>query len=253
MSSLLSLFSGGFFIGAKGFHPVASPISLPNTAGALFDFESNATITGGDSRYAVTEFGSNDSINLGNGNDVVTAIGSGETISLGNGNDVVTVSAMPSLSSLLSLFTHAGPTVAPITADTISLGSGTDMVFLNGSGNTINLGAGSDSITAMAGAAQNDFVLNAAGGHATITGFSTSNGDTLDLSQILAGLGVGSNPAALSNYVSVSPMVDAKHASWTDSVVSISNGAASAQVTLLNSGTLTLANLQSASLVLPTT
>ena len=69
-----------------------------------------------------------------------------------------------------------GGAMIPVTADMVTLGNGTDAVFLNGSGNTIYDGSGTDTINGAAGGVKT-FVLGAAGGTETINGFTLTNGD----------------------------------------------------------------------------
>ncbi len=242
---------------------VTTPISLGSTDSHLVDNETGAVITGGDARFDILEQGTGATITLGNGNDHVTVTGSGATITLGNGNDVIEIGTGHGGPG------HGGPggghgfgppppssssssTAVPVTSDTITLGSGTNMIFLGGSGNTVNLGTGSTTVEAT-GALNNHFVLASAGGNLTLNGFSTTNGDTLDLTQLLSGVSLASDLSNLGSFIGVATQADAKHAGWTDTVLTITGTAGTGTVTLVNTGSsLTLASLETSSLILPT-
>ena len=74
----------------------------------------------------------------------------------------------------------------------------------------------------------------------------------LNLTSILAGV---SFPRTVEPRLVRRPGVqtDPKHSGWTDTVLTISGASGTATVTLLNSGSLTLVGLETASLVLPAT
>jgi len=208
------------------------------------------TLVAGNGRDEVTVNGTGNSVTLGNGNNEValSSTGTGNSVTLGNGNNEVTIGA--GNDGGCEHHASATPTTVPVTTDTLTLGSGNNHVFLRSSGNTVNEGTGVTTIDASSGI-NNRFVL-AAGGTSTITGFTLTNGDTLDLTKVLADVSLAHDLSNLSSYVSLTSVVDAKHSAWTDTVLTITNGTASSTVTLLNTGTITLANLQTASLVLPT-
>ena len=241
---------------------VTTPILLPAGNNMLLDNEANAVITGGDGNNRITELGTNARITLGNGNDVVIAKGGGATITVGNGNMEIYVGGANNVITAGNgddeirlgagnkggAFGHGGTAsaTATITADTLRLGNGPNKVFIGGSGNTIYAGTGTDSFMG-ADTGNNIFVLNAAGGSQKVGGFSLTNGDKIDLSAILAGSGV--TAATLGSFVTLATVADAHHASWTDTVLTIAGGG-SDTVTLLHTGTLTLAGLTN-SLLLP--
>ena len=132
----------------------------------------------------------------------------------------------------------------------MTLGNGTNAVFLGGSGNTIYDGSGTDTINGAA-SGNNTLVVNAAGGTVTVGGFSLTNGDVLNLTSILAGVALTADLSNLGLFVALASETDPHHSSWTDTVLTIKGTGGTATVTLLNTGSLSLAGLETASLVLP--
>lgn len=210
-------------------------ITVGDTAGGTSD---RTFIHAGDGNATVT---------AGNGNMVIEVGGANNTITAGNGNDVIALGHQ--------CRDMDGPGAAkgtpPVSNDTLYLGNGTNMLFLSGSGNTIHDGTGTDTIVG-ARAGHDTFVLNAAGGTQTISGFSLTNNDALDLTSILKGVSLASDLSNLGTYVSAASIADATHSAWTDTVVTITGTGGTDTVTLLNTGSVTLAGLLSAnSLILP--
>jgi hypothetical protein len=83
-----------------------------------------------------------------------------------------------------------------------------------------------------------------------VGGFSLSNGDVLDLTQILAGVSLTTDLSNLGGFVALTAQADAYHAGSTDTALSIHGTGGTASVTLLNTGSITLGELRS-SLALP--
>ncbi len=187
----------------------------------------SAVVTAGDGTMLINAGGANNTITVGTGNDVINLAGGQAGRDGGPGCQPGTIAATTS-----------------VTADTLYLGDGTNQVFLGGSGNTIHDGSGTDRIFGAA-AGNDSFVLNAAGGTVTVSGFSLTNGDTLDLTSILGGVSASTVLADLSAYVSLSSVTDAKHSGWIDSVLTVTGAGGTATVTLLNTGTLALADMVS--------
>jgi hypothetical protein len=118
----------------------------------------------------------------GNGNFAVTAGGTGDAITLGNGTDLVT--GMQGLAK-------------------ITTGSGNDTVVLAGYGSTVNAGGGTNNITG--GLGNDTFFMPAAGsGIDTISHFSLTNGDILNLASALAATTWNFQSSTLGNYLKVS-------------------------------------------------
>lgn len=255
--------------------PATAPIVLPAANALLLDNETNAVITGGNFNDRIYEQGSGATITLGNGNDEVHDSGGTATVTLGNGNDrvdvggngnIVTVgngndriAAAGSGNSIsvgngddviaIGVKLCQGNTI-PVTADTINLGAGSAKLLLGGSGNTVNLGTGTAEIYAP-GANNNVFALNAGGGALEVHGFRLTNGDVLDLSHILAGVSLAHDLSNLGSFIALTSAPDPTNARCIDTTLTITGSAGIAVVTLDNSGKLTLAGLEKASLLLP--
>lgn len=206
-------------------------ILLGNGRDTVSDSGGSAIIVLGDGNDRVSIGGDGNLISLGNGNDTVLATGTGNTIQVGNGNNVIAVGAGWNASAVT-------------TSDLVGLGSGANMVFLNGSGNTVTQGGGNDWIDA--NGANNTFVL-AAGGSLVVDDFSLTNGDKLDLSQILAGTAVLPDMSNLASFVKLTTQ---GHGECANTVLTVSGSSGSEVVTLLGAGKLTLAALEANSLKL---
>ena len=213
----------------------ANSVTIGDTAGGAADYSAVRDISGGAH------------ITGGNGNMVVSVNGINNTITLGTGIDVVFTDAGD-----CRMDDDAAKTTAPVTANTIHLGNGTNHVFLGGgSGNTVTDGTGTDTIVG-AHWGNDTFVINAAGGALSVRGFyELSNGDALDLSQILAGEPLAHDLSNLGDFVKVTSVTDPNFPWWTDTKLQITGLGGTANVTLLNTGTVTLAQLEIKSLILP--
>lgn len=185
----------------------------------------NATVMAGDGNMVIAAGGANNAITAGNGNDVFL-LGGNE---FGHGEGRF----------------HQGGTI-PATSDHLNLGNGSNWVFLSGSGNTIADGTGNDTIFGAQGG-NDTFVLNAAGGTLTVGGFNLTNGDSIDLSKILAGLPV--DQTTIANYVSLTTQADSRRPSQTDTTLTVTGSGGTDTITLLNTGTITLAGLSAHSVV----
>jgi Ca2+-binding RTX toxin-like protein len=181
----------------------------------------------------------NETITGGNGNFVVLAGGFGDVVTLGNGNNYVFTN--PSTGSNPSL---PSGTTAPVEQGdaTVTTGSGNDTIILHGYSNLVNAGGGMNFITG--GTGLDTFVLptatGAGAGMDTISNFTLSNGDVLNLASALLTAGWNSNLSTLGNYLKVSE-------SGGNGIIQIATGGGSAITTIaqLNGvSNLTLANLQ---------
>ena len=255
--------------------PITTPIALPAANALLLDNETNAVIAGGNFNDRIYEQGTGATITLGNGNDEVFDTGGTATITLGNGNDRVVVGGNGNIivvgngndrieaagSGNRITVGNGNDVVAigvklcqgnviPVTADTINLGAGNAKLLLGGSGNTVNVGTGTAEIYAP-GASNNVFALNAAGGTLEVHGFRLTNGDVLDLTHILAGVSLAHDLSNLGNFIALTSAPDVDNPRCIDTTLTITGSAGVAVVTLDNSGKLTLAGLEKASLLLP--
>lgn len=187
---------------------------------------------GGTADVTFIRAGSGDAtVIAGDGNMIISAAGANNSITVGTGNDIIHLNGGDDDEGSTS-----------ITASSLTLGDGTNLVFLEGNGDTIRDGAGTDRIMAVE-ASNERFVVNAAGGTIEIAGFTTTNGDVLDLSAILAGAAVAANLSNLGDFVTLATAPDSRHAAWTDTTLTITGPGATASVTLVNAGTLALADL----------
>jgi hypothetical protein len=144
--------------------------------------------------------------------------------------------------------TSGSGSVVPVTNDTVNLGAGSNMLFLGGSGNSVVSSGGTDVINAFGGI-DNTFVVSATGGLERISGFSPTNGDTLNLTKALAGIDLAYDLPNLGTYISVGAKTIG---SGIDTILKIYGSDATATVTLVNSGAITLTQLISHdSLILP--
>jgi hypothetical protein len=145
-----------------------------------------------------------DTIVVGNGNDSITALAGISTIAAGNGNDQILIGgsynavvAGNGADHVLGLnvdhtsiaLGDGGCTVALIGAgyNTVTTGSGNDFISLSGFDNWVYAGAAETFNTIVGGAGKDTFMLAAAGtGMDKIFDFSLSNGDQLDLQNVLS-------------------------------------------------------------------
>jgi Ca2+-binding RTX toxin-like protein len=214
-------------------------VTLAGNAGGAQDLttvvagQGSSTVAVGAGNAIAVAGGGGNTISLGAGLGAVEVGGSGNTVTTGSGTHLVVADGWPTA----------------VTKDTINLGAGSNLVFLGGSGNTVNDGSGTDTIVG-ARAGSDTFVANAAGGTDTIYGFSLTNGDVLDLSQVLAGAGVASDLSNLGSFVTAASVTDAWNSRWTDTVLTVKGAAATATLTLVNSGTVAVADLVSHKAVL---
>ena len=187
-------------------------------------------------------------ITAGNGTNIVLAGGYGDTITVGNGTNLIFATnksgGLDAPSNLPNGYTG---TQGSLGNCSVTLGNGNDWVYLHGYGNTVEAGAGTDAL--WGGAGGDDFVLNAKGGALFIENFSLSNGDKLDLSQILAGTSLRSDLTNLASFVKVIGHAtdDAAFGTKSDGGINtqlaITGVNATALVTLENTGSVTLSNL----------
>lgn len=112
-----------------------------------------------------------------------------------------------------------------------------------GNGNTIYDGSGTDTVSG-AGAGNNTFVLNAAGGTLAIDGFSLTNGDTIDLTSILSGVSASAITADPSAYLALTVVAQTHHSAAYD-VLTVTGAGGTASVTLLNAGSVGVSTLLS--------
>ena len=209
--------------------------------------------TGQVTTYRVDVHGNNNTVDLGDGNASVHSIGNFMTLCMGFGNDtfesngignnIMTGGGRNTITLDREMSDHDGR--AAITANTLHLGNGNNTVFLGGSGDRIYDGTGNDNITVLHGAGTIE-ELNAHGGTETVLGFNITNGMTLCLTDILAGIAHDS----IAAHLSLRSFTDPSHSGWTDNVLTVSGLQGTATMTLLNSGHFTIPSLLGSSHVI---
>jgi hypothetical protein len=160
-----------------------------------------------------------DTIVVGNGNDTITAMAGISTIVAGNGNDQISIGGYfntvvagngadhvvgTNVDHSSITLGNGGNTVTLTGAgyNAVKTGSGNDIISLSGNGNWVDAGAAVTFNTIYGGANQDIFVLAAPGsGFDKIFNFTTSNGDQLDLHNVLAALHWDGNLADLGLFV----------------------------------------------------
>ena len=212
---------------------------------AIFGGGGNDLINAGNGEALVTLGGGNSSVTLGGGyNAVVGATGNitvtggpggHNAVTLGNGNDTVTVGGTSDIITL-----GAGTDMVNGTQGMafITTGGGNDTIVLGGAGNTVNAGGGRNTISG--GTGNNTFVLPAASqGFDSISGFSETNGDVLNLQAALAGTKWNGQSSTLANYLKVTD----SGGSATLGIVPSGSGSATAIASLVGAGNLGLSDL----------
>jgi Ca2+-binding RTX toxin-like protein len=122
----------------------------------------------------------------------------------------------------------------------ITTGSGNDTITVGGTGNTVNAGGGTNVIHG--GTGGDTFVLPPASiGFDTITGFSETNGDLLNLAGALSATHWNGKSATLGNYLKVTD----NNGSTTLSIAASGTGSGVAIANLSSAGNLGLADLLS--------
>ena len=118
-------------------------------------------------------------INLQNGNDTINLTGIDNTVTIGNGTSVV----------------NAGNG-----AEIVHTGTGSSTITVTGYGNLLDAGSGMNFLHG--GSGNDTFVLNGPQqGVDTITGFTTTNHDVLDLTRTLVGLVATANMSNIADFV----------------------------------------------------
>lgn len=144
----------------------------------------------------------NATVSAGNGTNIVLAGGYGDNITVGNGMNLIFATGKDgSLTAPNGLPTGYTGTQASEGSCSITLGNGTNWVYLHGWNNTINDGSGNDVV--WGGTGNDQFVANASGGVLYVENFSLTNGDTLDLRQLLAGSAFKADLSNLAAFVKV--------------------------------------------------
>jgi Ca2+-binding RTX toxin-like protein len=242
--------SGNDLIDLNGYYDaVAGATGNDTISGAL----GNATITLGNGSDVVSLAGYNNIVHAGttSGTDYIDAGVGSSTITGGGGNFVVLAGGFNNVVSLAgggnnAVFTTPSnnpslPSGTPVPVDqgaaTVTTGSGNDTIIAGGYGNVINAGAGMNYITG--GTGKDIFILDNPG-FDTITNFSLTNNDVLNVAAALTAAGWTSSKT-LANYLKITDT--SSYA--TLSIVPGGTGPATAIAQLNNVGSITLASLQS--------
>ena len=172
-------------------------------------------VTGPNAQFV----GGFDTIVVGNGNDTITAMMGLSTIDAGNGTDQISIGGSYNTvvagngvdhvvgtkvdHSVITLG-NGGDTVTLTGAgyNAVKTGSGNDVITLSGVGNWVDAGAAVVFNTIYGGTGHDTFVLPTPGsGFDMIYNFTTSNGDQLDLHNMLAVLRGDANATNLAHYL----------------------------------------------------
>jgi hypothetical protein len=255
-TTTITLGNGNDRIDITGFNNV---ISLGNGTDTVTGPQGNTDVTLGTGSDVVSLLGDNNVVKVGstigtdyinagtgaetvtggNGNFDVLAGGYNDVIKLGNGsNDVFTTPKGVTNPSV----TSATPAPTLLGSANVTTGSGNDTIVLSGYNNVVNAGGGMNFITG--GTGLDTFFLptatGAGAGMDTITNFTLTNGDVVNLGSALATAGWTSNLSTLGNYLKVSE-------SAGNAIIAIAtggSGAGTAIAQLNGVGNLTLASLQ---------
>ena len=271
--------SGTLTIGGQTFAPGGGPVPFGMVAGSLAQIDADlASMT-----YTAPAGGGADTITVDVWNQAgvelqqtiaVSGTGTGSTggASAATGSGTGSQPAQPANAVTIAA-SDANP-VEIVNNTAITATAGDHMLFIGGTGNTVSLSGGTDTVQAFQGgntvttAGGNDTiqiagsgnVVNAGGGNVTIDdggtgntivlpgandgtddifGYVLQNGDTLDLRGALAATTWNGSESTLGNYLSLTTSGD-------DTVIGLSptgSGAGSAIATLQGSGPVTLATL----------
>jgi hypothetical protein len=180
--------------------------------------------------------GANSTVNL-SGNFGIGTIGDSSTIAATGSNDTLNLSGNHDIGTAVSK-----ATVNVIgNYDTVTVGDH-DTVTLGGTNDTLWMG---DAAIAFITGTDETIAIKSTGGNQTISGFSLSQRDHFDLSQILAGVGLKDDLSNLSKFVAVSSIAQ-------DTILTISGASGTDTMTLHGVGALSLAQfVANASLVMP--
>ena len=195
-------------------------------------------VTLGGGRQQVTLGGGSNTIVAGNGGTIVKGSPGGHTsVLLGHGDNVVEIGGTH---DIVKLGNGANQVSGTEGMAFIVTGNGNDTIVTGGASNIINAGGGKNTIVTDAGS--DTFVLPKAGqGFDSITGFSTLNGDVLDLRTALAATKWNGGSATLGTYLKVT----SGGGDTTLSVTSTGRGVGTAIATLKGAGDLSLSELMS--------
>jgi hypothetical protein len=159
------------------------------------------TIVVGDGNDTITAMAGISTIVAGKGNDQISIGGSYNTVVASNGADHV-VGTDVDHSSITLGNGNSTVTLTGAGYNAVKTGSGNDVITLSGVGNWVDAGAAITFNTIYGGTGQDTFVLAAPGsGFDKISNFTTSNGDQLDLHNVLAALHWDGNLADLGHYL----------------------------------------------------
>jgi Ca2+-binding RTX toxin-like protein len=252
-NSTITLGNGNDSLSLGGYYNL---VTLGNGNDTITGPQGNTTVTLGNGSDIVTLAGYNnvvhvgtttgtDYLDVGAGNETITggggtlvvlAGGYGDVVTLGNGTDYVFTAPAgpnPSVPAGVSAPVEQG-------SATVTTGSGNDTIQLAGYGNVVNAGGGMNFIHG--GSGNDQFFLPTAGsGSDSITGFSETNGDILNLVAALAATGWNHASNTLGNYLQVT----ASGGNTTLSIVPTGTGAATPIAILMASGNLGLSDLLS--------
>ena len=182
------------------------PVTVPDTpvvpVPIALTMNGKAVLTPGAGTYAVTGNASQGKLTLGDGNHTVTLTGTADTVVTGNGNQTITLAGW---SNIVSIGTGTSTLTIGIGYAKIHTDGGDVSITAHGNANVIDAGAGTNTIAIDSGSVHNTVFMNASGqGLTTLTGFSTSHYDVLDLTRTLAGTNIASDLSNIGAFVTAS-------------------------------------------------
>jgi serralysin len=161
-------------------------------------------------------------------NATISAAGANQLIFIGGTGDTLTA-------------TGGGDTVQAFQGgNTITTGGGNNAIYISGSNNVVNAGSGNNTL--FDSGTDNTIALPTANqGYDDIYGYVMQNGDTLDLSNLLANTSWNGDTATIGNYLSVTQSGDSAVINADPS--GVSGGASNVVATLEGAGPLSLNTL----------
>ena len=168
----------------------------------IIEIPPSATTGSTTAPATITLTGSRPVLTKGDGDYIVSGSTGGATVILGNGNDTVTLGGW---ANTITLGTGTSTVTTGLGYASVTAGGGHATIIAPGNGNRIDVGSGTNEIRIDRQSVHNRLTLSGPGGGVTtIRGFDPGRYDTLDLTRVLAGTGIGADLSRLTRYVTAS-------------------------------------------------